>query len=111
MNRSRCSAISAPVAAMRSLVSTVASRIQPISSFATAAVSIGPDTPQGLPGLLEGNPNQLLLQLYGVLATLIWSGVITFVLLKLIALMVPLRVSPQSEIEGLDVTQHGEALQ
>jgi len=37
--------------------------------------------------------------------------VITFVLLKLIALVVPLRVSPQSEIEGLDVTQHGEALQ
>jgi ammonia channel protein AmtB len=28
-----------------------------------------------------------------------------------IALIVPLRVSPQSEIEGLDVTQHGEALQ
>jgi Amt family ammonium transporter len=79
--------------------------------FATAAVSIGPDTPQGLPGLLEDNPKQLLLQLYGVLATLIWSGVMTFVLLKLISLVVPLRVSQQSEIEGLDVTQHGEALQ
>jgi len=79
--------------------------------FATAAISIGPDTPQGLPGLLEGNPRQLLIQLYGVLATLVWSGVMTFVLLKLIALMVPLRVSQRSEIEGLDLTQHGEALQ
>jgi len=79
--------------------------------FATAAISIGPDTPQGLPGLLEGNPRQLLIQLYGVLATLVWSGVMTFVLLKLIALMVPLRVSQRNEIEGLDLTQHGEALQ
>ena len=79
--------------------------------FATAAISIGPDTPQGLPGLLEDNPRQLLIQLYGVLATLVWSGVMTFVLLKLIALMVPLRVSQRSEIEGLDLTQHGEALQ
>ena len=35
----------------------------------------------------------------------------TFVLLKVIEFMVPLRVAQQSEIEGLDVTQHGEALQ
>jgi Amt family ammonium transporter len=79
--------------------------------FATAAVSMGPDTPEGLPGLLEGNARQLLIQFYGVAVTLVWSGAMTFVLLKVIALIVPLRVSPQSEIEGLDVTQHGEALQ
>jgi ammonium transporter, Amt family len=79
--------------------------------FATAALSISPETPQGLPGLLEGNSRQLLVQLYGVVVTLVWSGVMTFVLLKLIALVVPLRVSQRSEIEGLDITQHGEALQ
>jgi Amt family ammonium transporter len=79
--------------------------------FATAAVSISPDTPAGLPGLLDGNPNQVLVQLQGVAVTLLWSGGMTFVLLKLIALIVPLRVSQQQEIEGLDVTQHGEALQ
>jgi Amt family ammonium transporter len=79
--------------------------------FATAAVSMSPDTPEGLPGLLEGNSRQLLIQLYGVVATLVWSGVMTFVLLRLIALVVPLRVSQRSEIEGLDITQHGEALQ
>ena len=43
--------------------------------------------------------------------TIVWSGVLTFVLLKVIEFLVPLRVSPQQEIEGLDVTQHGEALQ
>jgi len=62
-------------------------------------------------GLLEGNGGQVLLQLYGIAATIVWSGVVTFILLKVIEFMVPLRVSPQSEIEGLDVSQHGEALQ
>jgi ammonium transporter, Amt family len=62
-------------------------------------------------GLLEGNPGQLLYQVYGILAVAAWSGIATVVLLKVIELVVPLRVSKQSEIEGLDVTQHGEALQ
>jgi ammonium transporter, Amt family len=53
----------------------------------------------------------LLIQFYGVVAVLIWSGALTYVLLKVIAFLIPLRVSQQNEIEGLDVTQHGEALQ
>ena len=44
-------------------------------------------------------------------ASAAWLGVATFIILKVIELVVPLRVSQQSEIEGLDVTQHGEALQ
>jgi Amt family ammonium transporter len=79
--------------------------------FAAAAVSASADAPAGLPGLLEGNARQLLMQFVGVGATLLWSGVATFVLLKLIGLFVPLRVSKQHEIEGLDLSQHGEALQ
>jgi Amt family ammonium transporter len=79
--------------------------------FATAAISMAADAPAGHPGLLEGNGKQVLIQLYGVAATVAWSGVGTFVLLKLIGLLVPLRVSKENEIEGLDVTQHGEALQ
>jgi ammonium transporter, Amt family len=72
--------------------------------FATSAIG-------GTAGLLEGNPQQLLLQLYGVAVTLAWSGGITFVLLKLVGAFVPLRVSQQQELEGLDISQHGEALQ
>jgi ammonium transporter, Amt family len=62
-------------------------------------------------GLLENNPKQLLIQFYGVAITLVWSGAITFVLLKLVGLFAPLRVSMQQELEGLDISQHGEALQ
>ena len=40
-----------------------------------------------------------------------WSGGITFVLLKLVGVFAPLRVSLQQELEGLDISQHGEALQ
>jgi Amt family ammonium transporter len=79
--------------------------------FATAAVSASPDLPGGVPGLLEGHPRQVLIQLLGIAVTLVWSAGVTFVLLKLIELVVPLRVSRASEIEGLDITQHGEALQ
>jgi Amt family ammonium transporter len=62
-------------------------------------------------GLIEGNPKQVLLQLYGVAVTLVWSGGATYVLLKVVAFVVPLRLSVQQELEGIDITQHGEALQ
>jgi ammonium transporter, Amt family len=79
--------------------------------FATAAVSMGPDTPQGLPGWIDGNPQQLLTQLYGVLATIAWCGIATFIILKVINVLTPLRASREQEMEGLDISQHGEALQ
>lgn len=72
--------------------------------FATASIG-------GAAGLLEGNPQQLAAQLYGIGVTLVWTTVATWGLLKLIALFVPLRPSMQQEMEGLDLTQHGEALQ
>jgi len=62
-------------------------------------------------GLTEGHVMQVLIQLYGIAVTLAWSGIATFVLLKAVSAFVPLRVDKQAEVEGLDVTQHGEALQ
>ena len=72
--------------------------------FATASIG-------GTSGLLEGNPKLLLIQLYGVAVTLVWSAGVTYLLLKLVSLFLPLRVSLQQEMEGLDISQHGEALQ
>jgi Amt family ammonium transporter len=59
-------------------------------------------------GALFGNPRQLLVQLAAVVATIVYSAVATFVILKLIALGFRLRASAQEEGIGLDVTQHGE---
>src|SRR6478609_5051595 len=78
--------------------------------FAVAALSVSPDSPEGSSGLLEGNAQQVLIQLYAVIAVLIWSGALSYVLLKAIGFFLPLRVTEQHEIEGLDLTQHGEAL-
>jgi Amt family ammonium transporter len=79
--------------------------------FATAALSVSPELPAGAPGLIEGNPNQVLTQLYGIAATGAWSGIVTFVLLKIVNVFVLLRASPEDETAGLDITLHGEALQ
>jgi Amt family ammonium transporter len=59
-------------------------------------------------GLLYGNPKQVLIQGAAVLAAIVYSGVMSFVLLKLVGLVLPLRVSRTDESDGLDVTQHGE---
>jgi Amt family ammonium transporter len=75
-----------------------------VGVFASAAIG-------GSSGLIEGNPGQVLIQLYGIAVTLLWSGAATFVLLKVVGALAPLRVSLQQELEGLDISQHGEALQ
>jgi Amt family ammonium transporter len=59
-------------------------------------------------GLLFGNPGQVVIQLVAVLAAIAYSGVMSYVLLKLIGLVVPLRADAGDESTGLDVTQHGE---
>jgi Amt family ammonium transporter len=59
-------------------------------------------------GVLYGNPGQLGIQAVAVLAAIVYSGVMSFVLLKLIGLVMPLRASTHEEDEGLDISQHGE---
>ena len=79
--------------------------------FAVGGLSATAESPAGSPGLLEGNAWQVVVQAYGILCTIIWSAALTWILLNVIALFVPLRVSQEHEIAGLDITQHGEALQ
>jgi Amt family ammonium transporter len=59
-------------------------------------------------GALFGNPGQLGVQAAAVLAALVYSGVMSFILLKLISLVVPLRAAVADETAGLDIGQHGE---
>jgi len=51
---------------------------------------------------------QVAVQSLGVAATFAWCAAATFVLLKLVGAFVPLRVSPEDETEGLDLSDHGE---
>jgi Amt family ammonium transporter len=61
--------------------------------------------------IFDGNGGQMLIQLYDVLGTFIWSGVGTFIILKVIDMTIGLRVSKQVEVEGLDINLHGETVQ
>jgi Amt family ammonium transporter len=71
--------------------------------FATVAVNSG-----GANGLLHGNPGQLKIQLIAVASTWAYSAIMTFVILKIISLFVPLRVTEEEEAMGLDLSQHAE---
>ena len=59
-------------------------------------------------GALFGNPYQLVIQSAAVLAVAAYSGVVSFVLLKVISLVTPLRATEQDEASGLDISLHGE---
>jgi Amt family ammonium transporter len=65
----------------------------------------------GTSGLLEGNGGQVFTQIVGVAATVVWSGVVSFIVLKLIDAAIGLRVNRETEIEGLDINLHGEVVQ
>ena len=59
-------------------------------------------------GALHGNPGQVGIQAVAVLTAIVYSGGMSFILLKLISLFIPLRASTADESTGLDVTMHGE---
>ncbi len=59
-------------------------------------------------GALFGNPGQLVVQVTAILAAIVYSGLISVVLLKLIGLVMPLRATADDESNGLDISLHGE---
>jgi len=65
----------------------------------------------GTPGALEGNVGQIWLQIEGIIATIVWAGVATAVILLVLKAVMGLRVEPEAEIEGLDLRLHGETVQ
>ena len=65
--------------------------------------------PGGADGLLFGSGKMLLSQIIAVSVTAIYSFVITVVILKVIDWTIGLRVDEEAEVEGLDISQHGES--
>ncbi len=72
--------------------------------FASTAVN-----PSGLDGLFYGNPPLVGIQAIAVVVTFIYVSVYTFVILKIVDLIIGLRVDKESELIGLDYTQHRES--
>jgi len=74
--------------------------------FASGAV--GGETARGW---IDGNPGQVLTQTYGVAVTVIYTAVVSLILLKIVDWTLGLRVSDEDERDGLDISLHGETIQ
>jgi ammonium transporter, Amt family len=72
--------------------------------FASKAINSG-----AADGLFFGNPGQLLTQIWAVLATIIYSFVVSLIILYVIKAIVGLRVTEEEEMIGVDQSAHGEA--
>ena len=80
-----------------------------VGVFATRAIN---DVNKGQPvGWIDGNPGQVLTQLWGVLVITVFCAVATWVILKVVDAVIGLRVTRDEETEGLDTALHGERVQ
>ena len=76
--------------------------------FATREIN---DVYSGKPmGWIDGNPGQVLTQLWGCLVCIAWCAVATFIILKIVDVVIGLRVTTEEEVEGLDINLHGETV-
>ena len=64
----------------------------------------------GTPGLIEGNVAQVATQAWGIIATIVYCGVASAIILKVIDAVIGLRVAPEFERDGLDISLHGETV-
>jgi Amt family ammonium transporter len=64
----------------------------------------------GAPGLIDGNPGQVLLQVYGIAVTIAYTAVASAIILMVIKATLGLRVDEEDEREGLDISLHGESV-
>jgi Amt family ammonium transporter len=61
-------------------------------------------------GAIEGNPGQILIQIEGIAIAGAYCAVVTYIILMALHYTIGLRVTKDEEMEGLDLTQHGERL-
>jgi Amt family ammonium transporter len=82
-----------------------------VGALLTGVFAYGPlSATDASPDGTVGGMAQLIKQAEAVCITLIWSGVISFVLLKIIDAVIGLRVTRDQEMEGLDIVLHGETI-
>ena len=81
-----------------------------VGALLTGVFAVGAIGGDAARGLLDGNPAQLWIQVKGVLWTVGWCAIATFVILKVLELVMGLRVERDMEREGLDLALHGETV-
>src|SRR6267142_2375328 len=82
-----------------------------VGAFLTGVLAVAVVGGEGKSGLIDGNPNQVITQLYGIAVVAIYDAIASLIILKLVDLTIGLRVESDIEREGLDLAIHGEAVQ
>ena len=82
-----------------------------VGAFLTGVLAVAWVGGEGKGGLIDGNPHQVITQLYGIAVVVVYDAIASLILLKLVDLTIGLRVDAEMEREGLDLAIHGEAVQ
>ncbi|MFZ2003730.1 MAG: ammonium transporter [Stellaceae bacterium] len=81
-----------------------------VGAILTGVLAVSAIGGDGHSGLIDGNPHQVIVQLYGVGCTVVYDAVVSLILLKIVDMVIGLRVDTDSEREGLDLNLHGEVV-
>jgi ammonium transporter, Amt family len=82
-----------------------------LGAFLTGVLAVSWAEGAGKNGLIDGNPGQVITQIYAIGVVAIYDAIASLILLKLVDLTIGLRVDSEMEREGLDLAIHGEAVQ
>ncbi len=81
-----------------------------VGAILTGVLAVSAVGGDGKSGLIDGNPYQVVIQLYGIACVVVYDVIVSLILLKLIDLTIGLRVDADMEREGLDLGLHGEVV-
>jgi Amt family ammonium transporter len=81
-----------------------------VGAILTGVFAVSAVGGEGKSGWIDGNFGQIWIQFEGTLATILWSGIASFIILKVIDAVIGLRVTREVEVEGLDINLHGEVV-
>jgi Amt family ammonium transporter len=82
-----------------------------VGAFLTGVLAVAWAENAGKNGLIDGNPHQVITQLYGIAVVAVYDAIVSLILLKLVDVTIGLRVDTEMEREGLDLAIHGEVVQ
>jgi Amt family ammonium transporter len=82
-----------------------------VGAILTGVFAVSAVGGEGKSGWIDGNFGQIWIQFEGTVATIVWTAVVSFIILKVIDVVIGLRVTKEVEVEGLDINLHGEIVQ